>query len=228
MFAAAAPRSDDLEEPTLEAPALERARSSSTHAVCKVPAIAGPDSPGSAPAGCGQDRVSAARSTRPAVGDLDLRAAGSAGQRGIRPRGRGARAGLGWEGAGPAALRARGQSARGAELSAAGGGASSAAFLGGRCAERARADPAPAAEPLWARQAPGAARRKHRLRARWAGRNWSGFSEGPREPQSRLGKAVGLGRRPLPGPGHGVRPNLGERVCYRVSASVSVEPAACI
>lgn len=33
---------------------------------------------------------------------------------------------------------------------------------------------------------------------------------------------------PLPGPGHGVRPNLGERVCYRVSASVSVEPAACI
>lgn len=33
---------------------------------------------------------------------------------------------------------------------------------------------------------------------------------------------------PLPGPGYGVRSNLGERVCYRVSASVSVEPAACI
>lgn len=81
-FAAAAPRSDDLEEPTLEATALERARSSSTHAVCKVPASAGPDSPGSAPAGRGRGRVTAAGCTRRAVGDLDLRAAGSAGRRG--------------------------------------------------------------------------------------------------------------------------------------------------
>lgn len=60
-----------------------------------------------------------------------------------------------------------------------------------------RADPAPAAEPLWARQAPGAARRKHGLRARWAGRDWSGFSEGPRGPLVEAGGRGGPRQAPL-------------------------------
>lgn len=74
-------------------------------------------------------------------------------------------------------VRAAGRPRGGASPS--GGGAGPTALPGGRCARRARADPAPAAEPLWVRQAPGVARRKDPLRARWAGLGWSGFSEGP-------------------------------------------------
>jgi hypothetical protein len=180
----------------------KRTRSSNTQAVRKVPAIAGLDSPDNTPAGRGQRRATGAGCKRRPVGDLDLPAARSAGPR--RPAHAAAAQGRNWGGGRRAAsgrsslhsVRAAGRPRGGASPS--GGGAGLTALPGGRCAKRARADPAPAAEPLWARQAPGVARRKDRLRARWAGLGWSGFSEGPRlGGESRPREGGGPLREPL-------------------------------
>lgn len=65
-------------------------------------------------------------------------------------------------------------------------------FLVGLGARRAPADPAPAAEPLWARPAPGAAPCEHRSIVRWAGRGGAGAegSGGPGKPEPGLGWGV--------------------------------------
>lgn len=98
-----------------------------------------------------------------------------AGPAGYQPRGgKGwAGPGLGLEWAGPASLRACDRLALGGRGLAAfsGGRTGSAAFLISLAAKRARADPAPAAEPSWARPAPGPAPHEYRSRARWVGRN---------------------------------------------------------
>lgn len=87
----------------------------------------------------------------------------------------------------PTARRVRSWSARG-------GGAGCAALPVGLGALRGLAEPAPAAEPPWARRARASAPHESRLGARWAGRERGRGPEREGGRPSRLGGAYGPGR----------------------------------
>ena len=198
----------------------KRTRSSNTQAVRKVPAIAGLDSPDNTPAGRGQRRATGAGCKRRPVGDLDLPAARSAGPR--RPAHAAAAQGRNWGGGGggPRVGGARctpcarpvghgaGLRLLGAEPVSPLSRAAAVRSGHARTLHRPRSRYGPARPLAW---------RGARTGSEPGGRAWAGVGS-PRVPgwegNRGRGKGVGLSVNPFTGPGHGVRPSLGERVCY--------------